>query len=68
MPVTIYRQPVDGQKHYSPPEIIGTQTVRCAGKLDPAHFDQLRRTPELRNADRANRPRANNQAGSLFGG
>jgi hypothetical protein len=38
MLVKVYRQPVDGQMHYSPPEIIGTQTVRCAGKLDPAHI------------------------------
>lgn len=38
MLVKIYLLPVDGQKHYSPPEIIGTQTVHCAGKLDPAHI------------------------------
>lgn len=36
--IKIYGQPVEGQKRYSPPEIIGTETNCCTGSPDPAHI------------------------------
>lgn len=36
--VKIYGQPVEGQKRYSPADIIGTETKCCAGKPDPKHI------------------------------
>jgi IS1 family transposase len=36
--VKIYGQPVEGQKRYSPPEIIGTETHCCTGTPDPDHI------------------------------
>lgn len=35
--IKIYGQPVEGQKRYSPPEIIGTETKCCTGRPDPEH-------------------------------
>jgi hypothetical protein len=35
--VKIYGQTVEGQKRYSPPQIIGTETHCCTGTPDPAH-------------------------------
>lgn len=37
MLIKIYGQPVEGQKRYSPPQIIGTQTHCCTGAPDPKH-------------------------------
>ena len=38
MLVKIYGQPVEGQKRYSPPQIIGARSFCCAGKPDPKHI------------------------------
>jgi hypothetical protein len=38
MLVKIYGQTEEGQKRYSPPQIIGTQTTCCAGAPDPKHI------------------------------
>lgn len=36
--VKLYGQTVEGQKRYSPPQIIGTETVCCTGNPDPKHI------------------------------
>ncbi len=36
--IKIYGQPVEGQKRYSPPQIIGTETHCCTGNPDPKHI------------------------------
>lgn len=36
--IKIYGQPVEGQKRYSPPEVIGTETICCTGNPDPKHI------------------------------
>ena len=38
MLVKIYGQGPEGQRRYSPPEIIGTETLCCTGKPDPKHI------------------------------
>lgn len=38
MLVKIYGQGPEGQRRYSPPEIIGTETVCCTGRPDPKHI------------------------------
>ena len=38
MLVKLYGQPTDGQKRYSPPQIVGTKTFCCEGKPDPRHI------------------------------
>lgn len=38
MLVKIYGQGPEGQKRYSPPEIVGTETVCCTGRPDPKHI------------------------------
>jgi IS1 family transposase len=38
MLVKIYGQGPEGQKRYSPPQIIGTETHCCTGKPDPKHI------------------------------
>lgn len=38
MLVNIYGQTVEGQKRYSPPQIIGTETHCCTGNPDPDHI------------------------------
>ena len=38
MLIKIYGQPVEGQKRYSPPQIIGTETHCCTGNPDPKHI------------------------------
>jgi IS1 family transposase len=35
--VKIYGQTVEGQKRYSPPQIVGTETHCCTGNPDPKH-------------------------------
>ncbi|HLF58556.1 MAG TPA: IS1 family transposase [Alphaproteobacteria bacterium] len=37
MLVKIYGQGPEGQRRYSPPEIVGTETFCCTGKPDPKH-------------------------------
>lgn len=36
--VKIYGQTIEGQKRYSPPQIIGTETHCCTGNPDPKHI------------------------------
>lgn len=36
--IKIYGQPVEGQKRYSPPQIVGTTTQCCTGNPDPKHI------------------------------
>lgn len=38
MLIKIYGQTVEGQKRYSPPQIIGTETQCCTGNPDPKHI------------------------------
>jgi IS1 family transposase len=38
MLIKVYGQPVEGQKRYSPPQIIGTETKCCTGNPDPKHI------------------------------
>jgi IS1 family transposase len=38
MLVKIYGQPVESQKRYSPPQIVGTRTFCCEGKPNPKHI------------------------------
>jgi IS1 family transposase len=38
MLIKIYGEPIKGQKRYSPPEIVGTQTICCSGKPNPKHI------------------------------
>ena len=38
MLVKIYGQPVEGQKRYSPPQIVGARSFCCEGKPDPKHI------------------------------
>jgi len=38
MLIKVYGQSVEGQKRYSPPQIIGTETVCCTGAPDPKHI------------------------------
>jgi IS1 family transposase len=36
--VKVYGQTAEGQRRYSPPEVIGTETVCCTGNPDPKHI------------------------------
>src|SRR5205814_6440442 len=38
MLIKVYGQTDEGQRRYSPPQIIGTETHCCTGKPDPKHI------------------------------